>query len=121
MKQGQHMSDGKATTGLLTARLPEVFLQFGFIGHGEAGAVESPDVMAAPKTSDLLLVVKAMADTIEKVLEQGQGQAAARFAIGRRRKVLAGQTGNLGASDVAMEDLYKKGIDGVDGIKKAFA
>src|SRR5262245_1590147 len=62
-----------------------------------------------------------MADAIEELFEQGQGQAAARFAIGRCRKVLAGQTGNRRASDVAMEDLNKKGIDGVDGIKNAFA
>jgi hypothetical protein len=34
---------------------------------------------------------------------------------------LAHQTGNLGASGVAVKDLYKKGIDGVDGIEKSFA
>src|SRR5437773_8451219 len=41
MKQGEHVSDGKAATGFLAARLSEVLLQFGFVGHGEAGTVES--------------------------------------------------------------------------------
>ena len=121
MKQSQHMGYGKTTTWLLAAGLAEVLLEFGFVGHGETGPVESPDAMAKPQACGLFVIVKTMADAIEEILEEGQWQAAASFAIGRRRKVLAGQMGECCTRDVAVKDLSEESIDGVDRIENAFA
>jgi hypothetical protein len=121
VKQGQEVCHRKATAFLLTARLAEVVLQLGLIGHREARAVEQPGAMAAPQAGGLPHRKEVIDDAFKQVPKQGQRQARARVGVGSCRERFAGQTRQGGTSNVAVQDLQEESVNQSDRIENALA
>ena len=121
VEQGEDVSDGKPATLGLVAGLSKGLLEFGPIGHGEAGPVEVPGAVAVPPARRLTLRVEAVGDAIEQAFQEVQRQAGAGLDIGGSGEALVHQMRHVGARGVAVEHLGEKGMDRSRGIEESLA
>jgi len=121
VEQREDVGDGKAAARGLVAGLSERRLEFGPIGHREAGAVEVPGPVAAPPAGGLAFRLEATGDAIEQPLEEIQRQASAGLDVAGGGEASARQMRQVGAGGVAVEHLRQKRMDGGDGIEEAVA
>jgi len=123
VEQRQQVGRGEAAAGRLGAGLAELLLEFGCVRHGEAGAVEQPDAMAAPAAAGVAAGVgqAAPGDGAAEAVEEGYRQAAAGLAVGRVGKVQPSEVPQPGGGDVALQDLAEEEVGGDDGGEGALA
>ena len=111
VEQRQDVGHREAAALGLVARLAEVGLQRGDIGHGERRAVDQQDAMAEPESRDLGGRDQDLDHRAEDGLEDGQREPGAGLAEGAGGEGAAGQQGDVGQGRVAVENLDEEPVD----------
>jgi hypothetical protein len=99
--------------------LAVLLLEFGCVGHGETGSVDQEGAVSVPAAFVRRGDRQAGGDVSEQVLVEGQGQAAAGLAVGDTGAVELGQSRDVVAGGVAVEDLQGEELDGGGGVEEA--
>ena len=111
----------------LVARLAEVGLQLGGVGHGEAGAVHDEGPVAMPAAFVGVgrggavgagVGQERRGQAAQQAAEDAQGQPPPGLAEGRAGERLLAAVGHVIQRGVLLEDLQEEGMDGVGGVEQ---
>jgi hypothetical protein len=119
VKECEQVGHGKAATRPLVSRLAEFALQFGSIGHAEAGAVNVESSMASPAAMVVHRRAEGRPNALQQCLQDFQRETAASPAIGGLTENAVGEVFEPGDGEVAVEDLDDKEVNGRDRIQDA--
>ena len=118
MKQGQQMSDGKATPQRLVAGLAEVCAEFRRVGHRDPRAIDMKDPMPTPTSVVVDPGSEPLGDPNQEFLEEFPGQAGAGLAVGRSREAEPAETRKMLDRGVAVQDLEQEQMNRGDGVQE---
>ena len=123
VEQDQQVSHREPAAGTLVARLAELLLQLGGVGHRAARAVHDEDAMAPPAA---IVVAARPADArqqsfgqaAKQPLEDPQREPLARLAEGRAGERLAAAAGHVVERGILIEDLEHEQMDRIGGVEE---
>ena len=118
VEQRQKMSHGEAAAGLLPAGLAKVRLEFGCVGHGEAGAVGNEHAVPVPGPGVVNRGSNPVGNAAEQLPKQRQGQAAPSLAVGRIRELKSTDSNQMIDRRIAVEDLSEEQVDDRHGVEQ---
>lgn len=118
VEECQDPGHGEAAPRRLVGRLSEGALQRGRVRQAHAGAVGQPSAVSSPAVR-IGEGFRGRDERIEQAFQQSQGPSGSGLAVGRRRKGPTGDSRQVGAGRVAVEDLQDEEVDGRDRIEGA--
>jgi hypothetical protein len=127
VEEDHQVGDREPAAGGLVARLTEVPLQFGGVGHGEARAVhdEGPVAMPAAFVGLGAWVLGAgvgqerLGQATQQASEDPQGQTPPPLAEGRAGEGFLAAAGHIIRRRVLVEDLEEERMDRVGGVEQS--
>jgi hypothetical protein len=119
----QQVRRGEATTCGLSAGLSKGFLQVRRVGHGKARAIDDVDLVAVPEFigTQRIGVEALLRNGVLQPMQEAEGQAATRLAIGRGAELQTSQVRQVAARGVAVQNLLEKQECGYDGRERSSA
>ena len=103
----------------LVGRLSEGPLQGRAIGHAHSGPIDEPGPMTMPQPDGVVQGFARVDETLEKRLEDGQGEPGSGLAVGRGGELEAAQAWQMGAGGIVVEDLEDEQMDGRHRVEDA--
>ena len=119
IEQSEPLRHGEATALALATGLAEVALQFGYVGHGEARAIDQPDPMTEPTRSVGGSGSERGGGLLEEPLEDGQRETLAGLAVGTDAERPTAEMDHMLTGRIPVEDLKQEEVDRGGGVEES--